>query len=859
MKAQFKIEGMTCTACAAAIERELSKQNGIQSAVVNFATEELNVTYQEELVNPLNIEETITKLGYGASFKNEDTLHSLKKTKEKNLVLETAKQHILDYKNRLLLSALFTLPLFYISMGGMLGLPIPSFLAGEKHYLIMTITQMLLTIPVMIVGRNYFIQGFKTLWKKIPTMDSLVAIGTTASFIYGIFVLYQLALGYTYGDLPRIHHYGHQLYFEGVAVILTLVTLGKYFEARAKGRTGSAIEKLLALEPDTAQVIKNGVETTIPTESVMIGDTVVIRPGERIPVDGIILTGNTSIDESLITGESLPVEKQTDDRVISGSVNKTGYVTFRATDVGKNTTLNKIVTLVEEAQSSKAPIARIADEISRYFVPAVILIAAATFGLWFLLKGDFSFALTMSISVLVISCPCALGLATPTAIMVGTGKGANLGILFRDGGALERLGEADVVVFDKTGTLTQGKPQVTDIKSILTYNEQELLRIAASIEHQSEHPLSLAILEKYETLNSTIPLYDVSDFKAIPGKGIEGVINGSLFSIGNPSFLNSKNISSHHVKDTYQTLAENGKTPLIVADETSVIGILTVADTLKEGAVETVHALKEKGITVTMVTGDNATTANAIAKSIGITDVVADVLPEDKSEIVASFQRKGQSVIMVGDGINDAPALAQSDIGIAMGQGTDIAIESADIVLMQDHILRLNDAVALSRSTKKNILQNLFWALIYNAICIPIAAGVLYLPFGITLNPMIAATAMSLSSVSVVLNALSLKRFKTADIRIKKSPVGQATFHEEKLLPKKLKERKETMITLNVEDMSCMHCVGRVEKYLNSVEGLTDISVDLDKKEAHFMAEENVSIDQICKDLTEAGYPTTKK
>lgn len=856
MKAQFKIDGMTCTACAAAIERSLSRQNGVQSAVVNFATEELNVTYQEALISPLDIEETIKKLGYGAKFKHEDTLNSLKKTKGKNLVLETAQKHIRDYKNRLFLSILFTLPLFYLSMGGMLGLPIPSYLSGDKHYLMMTITQMLLTIPVMIIGRDYFTQGFKTLWKRIPTMDSLVAIGTTASFIHGIFVLYQLAWGYTYGDMQRIHHYGHQLYFEGVAVILTLVTLGKYFEARAKGRTGSAIEKLLALEPDTAQVIRNDIETTIPTESVVIDDIVVIRPGERIPVDGVILTGNTSIDESLITGESLPVEKQKDDHVIAGSVNKTGYVTFRATNVGENTTLNKIVRLVEEAQSSKAPIARIADQISRYFVPVVILLAVLTFGLWYLLKGDFSFALTMGISVLVISCPCALGLATPTAIMVGTGKGANLGILFRDGGALERLGEADVVVFDKTGTLTQGKPQVTDIKSNQSIHEHELLRIAASIEHQSEHPLSSAVMEKYQVLNTTLPLYTVSNFKAISGKGIEGMIDGMHYSIGNPAFLNSKKIPLHHMEDLYQTFASKGKTPLLVADETQVLGILAVADTIKKGAIETVQTLQEKGINVTMVTGDNATTANAIAKTIGIADVVADVLPENKSGIVADFQNKGQSVVMVGDGINDAPALAQSDIGIAIGQGTDIAIESADVVLMQDNILRLVDAVNLSRSTKKNILQNLFWALIYNTVCIPIAAGILYLPFGITLNPMIAATAMSLSSVSVVLNALSLKRFKSADISTIEPPIEQESFQQ---TIQSTKERNKTMIYLNVEDMSCMHCVGRVEKYLNSVEGLTDISVDLDKKEAHFMAEENVSIDQICKDLTEAGYPTTIK
>ncbi len=856
MKAQFNVEGMTCTACAAAIERTLSKQNGIHSAVVNYATEELNVTYQEDSIRPSDIEKIVEKLGYGARFKYEDTLHSLKKTKEKNIVLETAQQHIDDYKKRLILSVLFTLPLFYLSMGGMIGLPVPSFLASEKHYLIMTITQMLLTIPVMIVGRDYFTQGFKTLYKKIPTMDSLVAIGTTASFVYGIFVLYQLAWGYTYGDVQRIHHYGHQLYFEGVAVILTLVTLGKYFEAKAKGRTGSAIEKLLALEPDTAQVIRNNVETTIATEDVIIDDIVVIRPGERIPVDGVILTGTTSIDESLITGESLPVEKQSKDRVIAGSVNKTGYITFRATAVGENTTLNKIVTLVEEAQSSKAPIARIADQISRYFVPVVILIAVLTFTLWFLVKKDFPFALTMGISVLVISCPCALGLATPTAIMVGTGKGANLGILFKDGGALERLGTIDMVVFDKTGTLTRGKPQVTDIWCNDSVHEDDLLRLAASIEDRSEHPLSSAVMERYRSLPNPPALYEVQSFKAISGKGIEGVIDKTRYSIGNPAFLSSKNIPLSHIQELYGTYAEQGKTPLVIADESQVLGILAVADTIKDGAAETVHALRQKGITVAMVTGDNATTAHAIAKSIGITDVVADVLPENKAEIVSDFQNEGLSVAMVGDGINDAPALAQSDIGIAMGQGTDIAIESADVILMQDHILKLNDAINLSRSTKKNILQNLFWALIYNTVCIPVAAGVLYPSFGITLNPMIAATAMSLSSVSVVLNALSLKRFKSEAVRLDHSPAEAITIQKIKQVPT---ERRKTMVHLNVEGMSCMHCVGRVEKYLKSVEGLTDISVDLNNKEAHFNATENVSIEKICNDLTEDGYPTTVK
>ncbi|WKY46723.1 heavy metal translocating P-type ATPase [Eubacteriaceae bacterium ES3] len=858
MKQQFKIDGMTCTACAAAIERKVSSMEGVSTAVINFSTENLVVEYDESKVSYEQIIDAIIMLGYGATLLNQEKKENGPPPKSRT---QDVNQQLMEVKRRLIYSIIFTVPLFYLAMGPMIGLPIFGFLSGQKNLLINALTQMFLTIPVMIINRQFYTNGFKALIKRIPNMDSLVAVGTTASFGYGMIVLYALSYGFSYQNTELIHQYAHSLYFESTAVILTLITLGKYFETRAKGRTSSAIEKLIELVPDSARILKNGEEVEVTLETLQVGDTIIIRPGDRIPVDGKIISGSSSIDESLLTGESIPVEKKVGDQVIAGSINKTGAFKFKAEKIGQDTTLNRIIKLVEEAQSSKAPIARIADEVSRYFVPAVMGVSLLSFLIWLLLGYGFSFALGIGITVLVISCPCALGLATPTAIMVGTGKGAEKGILFKNGPALEILGKSKAIVFDKTGTLTEGKPSVTDLlifdKDI---SDNELITKMASIEKMSEHPLSEAIL-KYA---NDLPLLAVEKFLAIPGMGISGEINKTIVLIGNPKMMQNDDLSlNEEIIAAYNQFSDAGKTPLLVAWDREIKGIVAVADTIKANSRQAIAELKNMGLDIHMLTGDNERTAEAIAKKFSIEHVKANVLPDEKSGVIMALQNKGQQVIMVGDGINDAPALAQSDVGIAIGNGTDIAIESADVVLMQDDLLNIVSAVQLSRATLKNIKQNLFWALIYNTIGIPVAAGLLYIPLGLTLNPMIAAAAMSLSSVSVVLNALSLKAFKPKFVTkaeiVKKEDVPPAIMVNAEMAEMKKEGIKMKNFVLEVKEMSCQHCVKRVMGILQEFDYVKNPEVLLEQAEAKFMAAEDTDLSPLVKAINDAGYPATIK
>ncbi|WP_373484515.1 heavy metal translocating P-type ATPase [Acetobacterium sp.] len=857
-KTQFNISGMTCTACASAIERKVGQINGVESAVINFSNEKLVVQHDPVLVPVPLIISTIEALGYGASLADYSNMATAS-TNKKEAGKPGYQSQIDEVKFRLIGSLIFTIPLVYLAMGPMIGFPIPVFLAGEQNLLINALTQMLLTLPVIYMCRHFYINGFKALMKRIPNMDSLVAVGTSASFIYGVVVLFILAYGFSYNNMELIHHYSHELYFESTTVILVLITLGKFLETKAKGKTSQAIEKLIALVPDNARVLRNNIEVEINIDEVKIADIVIIRPGERIPVDGEILNGHSSVDESLLTGESLPVEKSVGDFVISGSINKTGSFEFKATKIGQDTTLSKIIHLVEEAQSSKAPIARIADEISRYFVPAVMAISLLTFAIWMVLGYGLSFALSAAISVLVISCPCALGLATPTAIMVGTGKGAEKGILFKNGPALEILGKSHTIVFDKTGTLTVGSPSITDIILFDSeLNQDELLRLTASLEKKSEHPLSEAIVSEADVRQ--LSLSEVTHFDSLSGLGIKGQIANKAILIGNIKLMEQNSISVKPIMKDYLRLSDLGKTPLLISWDQSIKGIIAVADTIKENSNLAVSQLKAMGIQVYMLTGDNERTARAIGNMVNIENVVANVLPHEKSSMIKNLQSQGHQVIMVGDGINDAPALAQSDVGIAIGNGTDIAIESADVILMQNDLMNIVSAIQLSKATLRNIKQNLFWAFIYNVIGIPLAAGIFFIPFGLKLNPMFAAAAMSLSSVSVVLNALSLKTFKTKLFPISQVKTNQTITKAELPQDKKIemKEGKNMKKLLKVADMSCQHCVKRVDGILNEFEGITDISVSLEEGQASFSATENVDISAVTAALTDAGYPASE-
>ncbi|MDU2121429.1 MAG: heavy metal translocating P-type ATPase [Clostridium celatum] len=734
----YKIEGMTCSACANRVEKVTKKMPGVENAVVNFATEKLSISYDADVINFGDIKEKVEKAGYKLIREDEQKVEEKRKK--------------LDEKGklfwRLILSLIFAVPLLTITMGHMVGMPLPNIIDPMMNPLNFAIIQLVLTIPVMIIGYKFYYIGYKNLFKLSPNMDSLIAIGTSAAFIYSLYGTYNI---YT-GD----GSYAMSLYYEAAVTILALITLGKYLEAISKGKTSQAIKKLMGLAPKTATIVRNGKELVIPIDEVIVGDIIIVKPGEKLPVDGEVIEGATAVDEAMLTGESIPVEKIVGSKVIGASINKTGFIKYKATKVGKDTALSQIIKLVEDAQGSKEPIAKLADIISSYFVPIVIGLAILASIGWLIAGESGVFALTIFISVLVIACPCALGLATPTAIMVGTGKGAEYGVLIKGGEALEVTHQIDTIVFDKTGTITEGKPVVTDIITT-TISEEELLSIAASSEKGSEHPLGEAIVKGAEERN--IKFKEISNFKAIPGHGIQVEIEGKIILLGNKKLMTENSIEVGDLGVKSDKLANEGKTPMYIAINNKLEGIIAVADTVKPSSKEAIENLHKMGIKVAMITGDNKKTADAIAKQVGIDIVLAEVLPEDKANEVKKLQEKGSKVAMVGDGINDAPALAKADIGIAIGTGTDVAIESANIVLMKGDLKDVATAIKLSKATIRNIKQNLFWAFGYNVLGIPVAMGVLHIFGGPLLNPMIGAAAMSLSSVSVLANALRLRGF----------------------------------------------------------------------------------------------------
>ena len=740
----FKIEGMTCSACVKAIERVTKKLDGVIDANVNYATEKLSITYEPSKVRISDIKKAVEKAGYKV-YDGETTVDTDKERKEKEIKLLWTK---------FIISVTFTVPLLIISMGHMVaekfGYNLPSFIDPMSSPRFFAILQLVLVIPVMIAGNRFFRVGFKSLIRRSPNMDTLIAMGTSAAFFYGIFAIVQI-FG---GDVD----YAYDLYFESAAVIITLITLGKYLESVTKGKTSEAIKKLMGLAPKTAIIIRDGKEIEMPIEEVEVGDIIFVKPGEKMPVDGEVVEGITAVDEAMITGESMPVEKTIGDKIIGASINKNGTIKYKATRVGKDTALAQIIKLVEDAQGSKAPIAKMADIISGYFVPVVMGLALLSSVSWYLSGETVVFSLTIFISVLVIACPCALGLATPTAIMVGTGKGAEYGVLIKSGVALETAHKIQTIVFDKTGTITEGKPKVTDIIVTNNISEEQLLQIAASSEKGSEHPLGEAIVKA--AMDSKVEFLNLDFFKAIPGHGIEVKIDGKNILLGNRKLMVESKISLENLEETSHKLASEGKTPMYIAIDSKIAGIIAVADTVKESSKKAIEKLHEMGIEVAMITGDNKITAEAIAAQVGIDKILAEVLPEDKANEVKKLQGAGKKVAMVGDGINDAPALAQADIGISIGSGTDVAIESADIVLMKSDLRDVATAIQLSKNTIKNIKENLFWAFGYNTLGIPVAMGVLYIFNGPLLSPIIAATAMSFSSVSVLLNALRLKGFK---------------------------------------------------------------------------------------------------
>ncbi|SFR72898.1 heavy metal translocating P-type ATPase [Anaeromicropila populeti] len=741
----YQINGMTCAACARAVERVSKKIQGVEEASVNFATEKLNIKYDEETASLETIMASVEKAGYQL------------------VVQEKGKENEKDQKNeqlthilrRVIFSMIFTVPLLYISMGYMFGLPLPQAIQPDKNPVAYVLIQLLLTVPVIISGYKFYTVGFSSLIRRTPNMDSLIAIGTSSAFLYGIYAAVEIMGGN--------HHFVHKLYFESAAVIITLITLGKYLETRSKGKTSEAIKKLIGLVPKTALVLRDNKECVLPVEEVRTGDIIVVKPGDKMPVDGVVLEGMTSVDESMLTGESIPVEKRSGDSIIGASINKNGTIKYKATKVGKDTALAQIIHLVEEAQGSKAPIAKLADIISGYFVPVVIVLAILASAAWLISGAGADFALTIFISVLVIACPCALGLATPTAIMVGTGKGAEHGVLIKSGTALETAHKIDTVVLDKTGTITEGRPKVTDVKVFKNYSIDRILQIAASAEKGSEHPLGEAIVK--EAGIKKIELLPIEQFRAIPGQGIEAVIENKKVILGNDKCMVENGLQDLEKREFANVMAAEGKTPMYIAIEQEIAGIIAVADTVKPNSRPAIETLHKMGIEVVMLTGDNKKTANAIGEQVGVKEILSEVLPHEKAQEVKKLMKQGKKVAMVGDGINDAPALAMADIGIAIGSGTDVAMESADIVLMRSDLMDVPTAIQLSKKTIQNIKQNLFWAFIYNAIGIPVAMGILHLFGGPLLNPMLAGAAMSLSSVSVVTNALRLRGFKPMHLK----------------------------------------------------------------------------------------------
>lgn len=834
MTEQFAVTGMTCAACSAHVEKAVSRLSGVQSAPVNLMLGSMTVTYDEKAVAEGDIIAAVKAAGYGASPASQTDQGQLRR--DQDAALRRRKKH-------LIWSVVFLVPLFYLSMGHMMSLPLPQVL--HTHPLLLACLQLALVIPILILNRNYFTVGFSRLVKLSPNMDSLVAVGAAAGLVYSLIEMGLLAAGQVSG-MP-------DLYFESAGMILTLVTVGKYLEERSRGKTTGAISALLALAPESAVVRRQGQELTIPTEEIVAGDTVIVRQGGRIPVDGVITDGHAAVDESAITGESLPVEKVPGDAVTSATVTSSGYLELRATRVGGDTTLSQIIRLMEEAASSKAPISRLADRISGIFVPAVMAISLTAALLWAFVGGmDVRFCLSIAIAVLVISCPCALGLATPVAIMVGTGQAAQQGILIKSAESLELLHKVQTVVLDKTGTVTMGQPRVTDILCAPGVTEEELLCVAASAEKPSEHPLAHAIVEESQARH--IPLCPVSGFRSVPGGGIQATLSGEAVLAGNAGYLAQNGVSLAAMEADAHRLAEDGKTPLFFAESGRLLGCVAVADVVKPDSAKAIAALRRMGRRVVLLTGDNQRTANAIARQIGVDQVIAQVLPQDKAKCVAQLQQQGQRVAMVGDGVNDAPALAQADVGLAIGAGTDIAIESADVVLMKSSLLDIPAAMDLSRAVLRNIKQNLFWAFFYNSIGIPVAAGVLYPALHLTLNPMLAAAAMSLSSVCVVSNALRLRGWKPPVFPDQPAPT--APLPESAVFQSQGKEENTVNKTIHIDGMMCTHCTGRVEKALNDLPGV-EATVDLDSKSAAVTCTPDVSDDTLRQAVEDAGYHVT--
>lgn len=846
IKEKYNITGMSCAACSTKVEKTVSKLVGMDKASVNLLTNSMQVEYDEKKLSSKDIIKSVVDAGYGALLAGD----TKEKAKEKS-IKKTNDDAISSMKFRLKVSVIFLLILMYFSMGSMIGLPLPIGLSGEGNPVGFALTQLLLVLPVMYVNRKYYISGFKSLSHLSPNMDTLIAVGSIAAFIYGVIAIYIMGYALNNNDINIVTEYRKNLYFESVSMILTLITLGKFFETGSKARTTDAISKLIDLSPKRANVIRDGVEENILTEDVRVGDIVVIRPGESIPVDGIIIEGSTSVDESAITGESIPVQKDKGDKLIGATINKNGSVKIKASEVGEDTAISRIIALVEEASSSKAPIAKMADKVAGVFVPVVMGIALVTFIVWLVLGYDFSFALNRAIAVLVISCPCSLGLATPVAIMVGTGKGAENGILIKSADALETTHSIDTVVLDKTGTVTKGKPVVTDIIGF-DIDENEFLKLAASVESASEHPLAEAIVEKAKEKNLAISL--PKDFRAQSGRGIRADIDGKKIVAGNEQAIREavgNDTGFDTVFDKGNELASQGKTPMYFMADNKLIGIIAVADTIKDDSKEAIEALKARDIDVVLLTGDHKNTATAIAKQAGINKVIAEVLPTDKEEHVRKLMEAGHKVAMVGDGINDSPALARADVGIAIGAGTDVAIESADIVLMHSSLKDVATAIDLSKAVIRNIKQNLFWAFFYNSVGIPLAAGVFYLSLGWKLSPMFGAAAMGMSSVCVVSNALRLRGFKPRNVRNNKSGNDEIVLIEDN---EKKKEGKTMTTVINVNGMMCEHCKATVEKVTKAVEGVSNSIVNLDAKNVTIEYADGTDLEKVKKAITDAGY-----
>lgn len=854
MQEKYDITGMSCAACSSRVEKSVSALPGVNQVAVNLLKNNMVVQYDENRLSNSQIIDAVTKAGYGASLHLEKG-NAVSAAPTAN----TAQQEYKNMRQRVIGSFLFVIPLFYIAMGPMLGWPLPAFFLGTENAMIYALTQFLLLIPIMVLNRKYYLTGFKTLFRGSPNMDSLIALGSGASALYGVYALYKIAYGMGYGDAAMVHQFVHDLYFDGAGMILTLITLGKFFEARAKGRTSDAINKLLNLAPKTATILENGIERTIPAESVQKDDVLIIRAGESIPVDGILLEGSISVDESAITGESIPVDKVPGDTLIGATATKSGYCKMRATKVGEDTALAQIIRLVDDATSSKAPIAKLADKVAGIFVPIVIGIALLAAVIWLLAGASFEFALSIGISVLVVSCPCALGLATPTAIMVGTGRGASNGILIKSAEALETAHSIQTVVLDKTGTITEGKPSVTNIICDSAGSKTELLQMAAAMEKLSAHPLGVAVVEQAEKEGISLPA--ASELQQIPGQGICCTIHGTPCLAGNRRLMENYQIPLDSMESQYEHLAEQGKTPLFFAEGNRLLGMIAVADVVKPTSRQAVQALQADGIEVVMLTGDHTKTAHAIQKQVGVNRVIAEVLPQDKEREIRRIQESGKKVAMVGDGINDAPALARADVGIAIGAGTDIAMESADIVLMKNDLMDVTAAIELSRATIRNIKQNLFWAFFYNIIGIPIAAGCFYAAFHLKMNPMVAALAMSFSSVFVVSNALRLRFFKPKGYgqRISEEPLKSQEPTVTIVMSEHQKKRnggnvmKKTKV-LHIEGMMCQNCVKHVTHALSEIHDAENVTVSLEGKQAMVSVPETVSDELLKSAISEAGY-----